>query len=204
MLTGQGDYEPMIFDISNWRACHLAATPAAVSSTAQAPAPPQCSLTDDCLRDMVELSLDGFRVDWPHGLDVLTAQAVLRARLNTAAASSARAAPIPVSTASLDNPDLIAPVGLQSYAIGHPPGVYSPSYSPDGATREVQTRRICASFKVDTSCLGSEVALTVESPSLCTASLPLNLDGSLPNSAPSERVTLFKPIRETSIEAQRQ
>ena len=113
--TASGDCEPMSFDVAYWRSRQLASVPTAAMPQTPVPNEPQSSLSDECLRDMVELVQDGFRVEWPDGLDLRFAKAILISR---------------------------AACSVRSGALGHPPGVYHTRFSPDGATSGVQTRRI--------------------------------------------------------------
>ena len=138
-LTEDRDYEPLCFSTVHWQPTPVftASLPAAADSDL-GPTAPQSDLSDDCLRDLIELSQDGIRVDWPLGLDIQLAQAVLRARRSTG------------TVVPLDDSKLIAPSctasadssALRTSAESHPPGPYSPHVSPDGATREICARRI--------------------------------------------------------------
>ena len=156
-LTGEGDYEPLNFNVAHWRAKRSAPEPTdfqpQIAATAPASAAPQSDLSDDCLRDLIELSQDGIRVDWPQGLDVHVAQAVLRSRLTSN--RSIRSAPLqPVHASDMTMTDPHDPCSLNMSTVpavlpmqpsctgSHPPGMYPFRVSPDGATKEIHSRRI--------------------------------------------------------------
>ena len=97
----------------------------------------------------------------------------------------------------------------------HSPGRYrsmvlSDVHSVSRPNNVIRTRRMdpkgpyrVTETVAETFTFSNEMTCTAESPSSYSASLVLNLGGSLPNAVPAERFTLLRPIRETSNEQQK-
>ena len=178
--SASGDCEPMSFEVAYWRAraADVVVPLLAATSVTLEPAAPQSSLSDDSLRELIELSQEGFRVGWPQGLDVNIALAVLRARLASATASAAAAASATAAAAADPASVLETPAVLSidsSRVVCHPPGLYCSNDSPDGATRGIQTRRISFEETICTaqsssSFSSSEVAHPASTPCIAQAS----------------------------------
>ena len=145
-LTDDGDYEPLNFNAALWRALRVAAAhdlPLASPPPEQVITAPSSDLSTDCLRDLLELSQDGIRVEWPQGLDANTAQTILRVRSAAEQVVPSPVAPIPAEPSDRITSTVSADFPVQPSCSGsHPPGVFLSQVSPDGATRAIHTRRI--------------------------------------------------------------
>ena len=186
--TSSLDFEPMQFDTVRWRARLLEPAQAhaprrlPLDTDPPLPTPPHSSLSDDQLRDLIDMHQDGLRVQWPDGLDVNVARVVLKARkeLLDSDRRTNHHAPTNILRANELYSSPAEPCGVP---LGRPPGVYSPRVSPDGATREVHTRRT----SVETSsAFTGESNCTVTSISSEPASTMQELSGSFPNTVLAE------------------